>query len=143
MTAGDTFGAAKEVERVTTIEAQMADFCTQMSSMTKAVMSLQLTPQPQAVTAMKCGVCQGGHYTDQCLSLQGAPVEDVNYIGNRQSFNQGISMGIRKIRGLNKQIEIKLVLATLQEINGGAIPNLWDLRRIHLVMIKLHKSTPL
>ena len=39
---------------------------------------------------MKCGVCQGGHYTHQCPSLQGARVEDANYIGdNRQGYNQG------------------------------------------------------
>ncbi|XP_042056103.1 uncharacterized protein LOC121800644 [Salvia splendens] len=39
---------------------------------------------------MRCGLCQGGHHTDQCPSLQGPPVEDVNYIGNnRQGFNQG------------------------------------------------------
>ncbi|XP_042043332.1 uncharacterized protein LOC121788789 [Salvia splendens] len=88
--AGDTFGATKDAERVTAIEAQLADISTQMSSMTKAVKSLQLTPQPQAVTVMKCGLCQGGHHTDQCPSLQGPPVEDVNYIGNnRQGFNQG------------------------------------------------------
>ncbi|XP_042025943.1 uncharacterized protein LOC121773085 [Salvia splendens] len=87
---GDTFGATKDAERVTAIEAQLADISTQMSSMTKAVKSLQLTPQPQAVTVMKCGLCQGGHHTDQCPSLQGPPVEDVNYIGNnRQWFNQG------------------------------------------------------
>ncbi|XP_042065259.1 uncharacterized protein LOC121808737 [Salvia splendens] len=88
--AGDTFGATKEAERVTAIEAQLADISTQMSSMTKAVKSLQLTPQPQAVTVMRCGLCQGGHHTDQCPSLQGPPMEDVNYIGNnRQGFNQG------------------------------------------------------
>ncbi|XP_042028517.1 uncharacterized protein LOC121782529 [Salvia splendens] len=88
--AGDTFGATKDAERVTAIEAQLADISTQMSSMTKAVKSLQLTPQPQAVTVMRCGLCQGGHHTDQCPSLQGPPVEDVNYIGNnRQGFNQG------------------------------------------------------
>ena len=88
LAAGDTFGA-KEAERVTTIEAQMADFCTQILSMTKAVKSLQLTPQSQAATEIKCGVCQGGHYTDQCPSVQGLPLEDVNYIGNnRQGFNQ-------------------------------------------------------
>ncbi|XP_042009222.1 uncharacterized protein LOC121757808 [Salvia splendens] len=87
---GDTFGATKDAERVTAIEAQLADISTQMSSMTKAVKSLQLTPQPQAVTVMKCGLCQGGHHTDQCPSLQGPRVEDVNYIGNnRQGFNQG------------------------------------------------------
>ncbi|XP_042048627.1 uncharacterized protein LOC121794481 [Salvia splendens] len=89
VTVGNTFGATKESERVSAIEAQMVDFSTQISSMTKVVKSLQLTPQPQAAPAMKCGVCQGGHYTDQCPSLQGAPVEDVNYIGNRQGFNQG------------------------------------------------------
>ncbi|XP_042044856.1 uncharacterized protein LOC121790808 [Salvia splendens] len=51
--------------------------------------SLQLNPQPQAVTVMKCGLCQGGHHTDQCPSLQGPPVDDVNYIGNHhQGFNQ-------------------------------------------------------
>ncbi|XP_042046613.1 uncharacterized protein LOC121792653 [Salvia splendens] len=88
--AGDTFGATKDAERVTAIEAQLADISTQMSSMTKAVKSLQLTPQPQAVTVMRCGLCQGGHHTDQCPNLQGPPVEDVNYIGNnRQGFNQG------------------------------------------------------
>ncbi|XP_042056153.1 uncharacterized protein LOC121800704 [Salvia splendens] len=88
---GDTFGATKDAERVTAIEAQLADISTQMSSMTKAVKSLQLTPQPQAVTVMKCGLCQGGHHTDQCPSLQGPPVEDVNYIGNHhQGFNQSI-----------------------------------------------------
>ncbi|XP_047952387.1 uncharacterized protein LOC125197936, partial [Salvia hispanica] len=88
--AGDTFGATKESERVSAIEAQMADFSTQISSMTNAVKSMQLTPQPQVAPMMKCGVCQGGHYTDQCPSLQGAPMEDVNYIGNnRQGFNQG------------------------------------------------------
>ncbi|XP_042009093.1 uncharacterized protein LOC121757641 [Salvia splendens] len=87
---GDTFGATKDAERVTAIEAQLADISTQMLSMTKAVKSLQLTPQPQAVTVMRCGLCQGGHHTDQCPSLQGPPVEDVNYIGNnRQGFNQG------------------------------------------------------
>ncbi|XP_042003634.1 uncharacterized protein LOC121752574 [Salvia splendens] len=85
----DTFGATKDAERVTAIEAQLADISTQMSSITKAVKSLQLTPQPQAVTVMKCGLCQGGHHTDQCPSLQGPPVEDVNYIGNHhQGFNQ-------------------------------------------------------
>ncbi|XP_042059486.1 uncharacterized protein LOC121803993 [Salvia splendens] len=88
--AGDTFGATKDAERVTAIEAQLADISTQMSSMTKAVKSLQLTPQPQAVTVMRCGLCQGGHHTDQCPSLQGPPTEDVNYIGNNhQGFNQG------------------------------------------------------
>ena len=72
------------------IEAQMADFSTQISLMTNAVKSMQLTPQSQATPVMKCGVCQGGHYTDQCPSLQGAPMEDVNYIdNNRQGFNQG------------------------------------------------------
>ncbi|XP_041995870.1 uncharacterized protein LOC121745992 [Salvia splendens] len=79
--AGDTFGATKDTERVAAIEAQLADISTQMSSMTKAVKSLQLTPQPQAFAVLKCGLCQGGHHTDQCPSLQGPSVEDVNYIG--------------------------------------------------------------
>ncbi|XP_042056473.1 uncharacterized protein LOC121801076 [Salvia splendens] len=87
---GDTFGATKDAERVSAIEAQLADISTQMSSMTKAVKSLQLTPQPKAVAVMRCGLCQGGHHTDQCSSLQGPPIEDVNYIGNNcQGFNQG------------------------------------------------------
>ncbi|XP_047979298.1 uncharacterized protein LOC125221215 [Salvia hispanica] len=52
--ARDTFGATKESERVLAIEAQMADFSTQISLMTNAVKSMQLTPQSQATPVMKC-----------------------------------------------------------------------------------------
>ena len=56
--------------------------------MTKAVKSLQLTPQPQAVVVV--GVVARWTSTDQCPSLQGPPIEDVSYIGNnRQGFKHG------------------------------------------------------
>ncbi|XP_042032247.1 uncharacterized protein LOC121778928 [Salvia splendens] len=89
---GDTFGATKETEKITAIEAQLAEISTQMCTMTKAIKSFQLTPQPMAV--LKCGLCQGGHHMDQCPNLEGQPIEDVNYIGNnQQGFNQGNQYG--------------------------------------------------
>ncbi|XP_042044387.1 uncharacterized protein LOC121790178 [Salvia splendens] len=89
---GDTFGATKETEKITAIEAQLAEISTQMCTMTKAIKSFQLTPQPMAV--LKCGLCQGGHHMDQCPNLESQPIEDVNYIGNnQQGFNQGNQYG--------------------------------------------------
>ncbi|XP_042041808.1 uncharacterized protein LOC121787200 [Salvia splendens] len=88
---GNTFGASVESERMTAVEAQLANISTQMASVVKAVSSIQLNPQPQIVAMVKCGLCQGGHHTDQCQMIQSQEtVEDVNYIGNnRQGFSQG------------------------------------------------------
>ncbi|XP_042032445.1 uncharacterized protein LOC121779186 [Salvia splendens] len=76
---------------MTSVEAQLANISTQMTSMVKAVSSMHLNSQPQIVAMVKCGLCQGGHHTDQCQMIQSQEtVEDVNYIGNnRQGFSQG------------------------------------------------------
>ncbi|XP_042059663.1 uncharacterized protein LOC121804200 [Salvia splendens] len=88
---GNTFGASVESERMAAVEAQLANISTQMTSVVKAVSSMQLNPQPQIVAMVKCGLCQGGHHTDQCEMIQSQEtVENVNYIGNnRQGFSQG------------------------------------------------------
>ncbi|XP_042029916.1 uncharacterized protein LOC121776819 [Salvia splendens] len=87
---GNTFGASVESERMTAVEAQLANISTQMTSVVKAVSSMQLNPQPQIVAMVRCGLCQGRHHTDQCQMIQSQEtVEDVNYIGNnRQGFSQ-------------------------------------------------------
>ncbi|XP_042067169.1 uncharacterized protein LOC121810470 [Salvia splendens] len=67
---GTTFGASVESERMTAVEAQLANISTQMTSVAKAVSSMQLNPQPQIV-AMNWKPQQQGNWNQAGSSNNG------------------------------------------------------------------------